>query len=196
MLRCLWGALFALCFAIPATAAELPRIVSKDGRHALLVDGAPYLILGGQAHNSSNYPDMLPEVWPTIKAIHANTLEIPVAWEQIEPVEGKFDFSWLDALIPQARQNNVRLVLLWFGTWKNTGPAYAPEWVKADSKRFPHMTILRSIKPCHAALALVERELTPLLEKKCCVLYSQPPLRQQSWHIETKRRSRTKCGAL
>jgi hypothetical protein len=64
------GALFALCFAIPATAAELPRLVTKDGRHALLVDGAPYLILGGQAHNSSNYPDMLPEVWPTIKAIH------------------------------------------------------------------------------------------------------------------------------
>jgi len=85
LLRCLWGALFALCFAIPATAAELPRIVSKDGRHALLVDGAPYLILGGQAHNSSNYPDMLPEVWPTIKALHANTLEIPVAWEPRSP---------------------------------------------------------------------------------------------------------------
>lgn len=140
LLRCLWSALFALCFAIPATAAELPRLVSKNGRHALLVDGQPYLILGGQAHNSSNYPDMLPVVWPTITAIHANTLEIPVAWEQVEPVEGKFDFSWLDALIPQARQNNVRLVLLWFGTWKNTGPAYAPEWVKADSKRFPRMT--------------------------------------------------------
>ena len=129
-----------LCLTTPALAQPaLPRIVAKDGHHALYVDGAPYLILGGQAHNSSNYPGMLPEVWPTIKAIHANTLEIPVAWEQIEPVEGKFDFSWVDTLIPQARENNVRLVLLWFGTWKNTGPAYAPEWVKADSKRFPHM---------------------------------------------------------
>jgi hypothetical protein len=139
LFRSLCGMLLALCLALPASAAELPRIVSKNGRHALYVDGAPFLILGGQAHNSSNYPAMLPEIWPTIRAIHANTLEIPVAWEQIEPVEGKFDFSWVDALIPQARENHVRLVLLWFGTWKNTGPGYAPEWVKADSKRFPHM---------------------------------------------------------
>jgi beta-galactosidase GanA len=64
---------------------------------------------------------------------------MPVAWEQIEPVEGKFDFSWVDTLVAQARQNNVRLVLLWFGASKNTGPGYAPEWVKTDSKRFPHM---------------------------------------------------------
>ena len=128
-------------FAAPASAqqAELPRIVSQDGRHALLVDGEPFLMLGAQANNSSNYPAMLPEVWPTIRALHANTLEIPVAWEQIEPVEGQFDFSWLDALIPQARENDVRLVLLWFGTWKNTGPAYMPEWVKSDTRRFPRM---------------------------------------------------------
>ena len=139
LLGSLVGALAALSLAIPINAAELPRVVSKDGRHALYVDGAPYLILGAQANNSSNYPAMLPEVWPTIKTIHANTLEIPVAWEQIEPVEGRFDFSWVDALIPQARANNVRLVLLWFGTWKNTGPAYAPEWVKSDRKRFLRM---------------------------------------------------------
>ena len=129
-----------LWLAAPAVAeAPLPRLVSKDGRHALLIDGAPFLLLGGQAHNSSNYPAMLPEVWPTIRAVHANTLEIPVAWEQIEPAEGKFDFSWLDTLIPQARENNVRLVLLWFGTWKNTSGSYQPEWVKSDLKRFPHM---------------------------------------------------------
>jgi beta-galactosidase GanA len=129
-----------LCLTAPAIAeAPLPRLVTKAGRHALLVDGAPFLILGGQAHNSSKYPAVLPEVWPTIKAVHANTLEIPVAWEQIEPVEGKFDFSWLDTLIPQARENNVRLVLLWFGTWKNTSGSYQPEWVKSDLKRFPHM---------------------------------------------------------
>src|SRR6476646_35925 len=112
------GAL-ALGLATSAAAAPRPQVVSKNGRHALLVDGAPFLILGGQANNSSNYPAVLPKVWPVLHQLHANTLEIPVAWEQIEPVEGKFDFSWLDTLIPQARANHVRLDLLWFGTWKN-----------------------------------------------------------------------------
>src|SRR5205085_3273418 len=71
--------------------------------------------------------------------LHANTLEIPVAWEQVEPVEGKFDFSWVDTLVKQARENDVRLVLLWFGTWKNTSASYAPVWVKSDGARFPRM---------------------------------------------------------
>ena len=134
------AALIALApVALNAQPAALPHLVQKDGRHAFIVDGKPFLILGGQANNSSNYPAVLPKVWPTIKALHANTLEIPVAWEQIEPVEGKFDFSWVDTLIPQARANGVRLDLLWFGTWKNTSGSYQPEWVKTDLKRFPHM---------------------------------------------------------
>jgi hypothetical protein len=28
--------------------AEAPRIVEKNGRHALMVDGAPFLVLGAQ----------------------------------------------------------------------------------------------------------------------------------------------------
>jgi beta-galactosidase GanA len=125
--------------ATAATGPEIPRLVERDGRHALLVDGAPFLMLGGQAQNSSNYPAALPKVWAAIKDAHANTLEIPVAWEQIEPREGSFDFSYVDTLVAQARRNKVRLVLLWFGTWKNTGPSYAPEWVKFDNRRFPRM---------------------------------------------------------
>lgn len=125
--------------AAAAQASDLPRIVQKDGHSALMVDGAPYLMLGGQAQNSSNYPGALPRVWAAIHDAHANTLEIPVAWEQIEPKEGQFDFSYLDTLVRQARENKVRLVLLWFGTWKNTGPSYAPEWVKFDNQRFPRM---------------------------------------------------------
>jgi beta-galactosidase GanA len=124
---------------VPATAQELPRLVSRDGRHALLVDGTPFLMLGAQANNSSNYPEMLPKVWPVIEAMHANTLEMPIAWEQVEPVEGQFDFSFLDTLVEQARARKVRLVLLWFATWKNTGNSYAPEWVKRDTTRFPRM---------------------------------------------------------
>ena len=131
--------LLSLAIGVQAAAAPLPQMVQKDGRHALLVDGAPFLVLAGQAHNSSNYPHALEKVWPAIKDMQANTLEIPVAWEQVEPVEGQFDFSYVDTLLAQARANKVRLVLLWFATWKNTNPQYAPEWVKFDNKRFPRM---------------------------------------------------------
>jgi len=134
------GALCALAVsAAYAQAGALPHLVQNDGRHALIVDGQPFIMLGVQAHNSSNYPAALAKVWAAVKDAHANTLEIPVAWEQIEPVEGKFDFSYVDTLVAEARRNQVRLVLLWFGTWKNTGPAYTPEWVKFDNQRFPRM---------------------------------------------------------
>ncbi|MPQ59750.1 DUF5597 domain-containing protein [Duganella sp. FT27W] len=125
--------------AAGAAAAPIPELVQKDGRHALMVDGAPFVMFGGQAQNSSNYPLALDKVWAAIKDANANTLEIPVAWEQIEPVEGKFDFSYVDTLVAQARKNKVRLVLLWFGTWKNTSASYTPEWVKFDNARFPRM---------------------------------------------------------
>ena len=130
-----------LCFAASAmsSAAELPRIVGRDGRHALLVDGLPFVILGAQVNNSSNWPAALPKVWPAIEQLQANTVVVPIGWEQIEPVEGKFDFRYVDTLVAEARRNGVRLVLLWFGTWKNTGPAYTPEWVKFDDHRFPRM---------------------------------------------------------
>ena len=132
-------AALALISTQALAAAPLPRLVQQDGRYALMVDGKPFTMLGVQAHNSSNYPNALPKVWAAVKDAHANTLEIPVAWEQIEPVEGKFDFGYVDTLVAEARRNGVRLVLLWFGTWKNTGPAYTPEWVKFDDSRFPRM---------------------------------------------------------
>jgi beta-galactosidase GanA len=121
------------------SAAPVPEIVQKNGRTALMVDGAPFLMLGVQANNAANYPSQLPKIWPAVEQLHANTLEIPVAWEQIEPTEGRFDFAWVDTLVKEARIHDTRLVLLWFATWKNTGPAYTPAWVKLDGKRFPHL---------------------------------------------------------
>jgi len=133
------GACVVFFSTAPAGADAVPGFVSKNGRHALMVDGAPFLMLGMQANNSSNYPGALKYVWPSFKKMHANTLEIPVAWEQIEPVEGKFDFSYVDTLLKEARENNARLVLLWFGTWKNNAPHYAPAWVKLNNERFPRV---------------------------------------------------------
>ncbi|WP_439649164.1 DUF5597 domain-containing protein [Dyella mobilis] len=140
----------------------IPRIVSEQGRHELLVDGKPFLLLGAQVNNSSNWPAMLDQVWPAIEKIQANTVAVPIAWEQIEPTEGQFDFSFLDTLLAQARQHRVHLVLLWFGTWKNTGPSYAPSWVKLDNRRFPRVQtrdgkLLDSLSPLAGATLDADR---------------------------------------
>src|SRR5215831_15969603 len=130
-----------LAFPAIGRAADrpLPRLVQKDGRHALLVDGAPYLILGAQVNNSSAWPAVMPQVWPAIKLIHANTVEMPVYWEQLEPQPGKFDYSAVEALVGQCRKNDVRLVLLWFGTWKNGSSHYMPLWMKRKPETYPRL---------------------------------------------------------
>ena len=118
----------------------VPRIVEKGGRYALLVDGAPYLMLGAQSNNSSDWPATLPKVWSAIEYLHANTLETPIYWEQFEPKPGQFDYSAVDTVLAQARQHHVHLVLLWFGTWKNGSQHYMPEWMKLDPERYFHVT--------------------------------------------------------
>ena len=117
----------------------IPRLVKKDGRYALFVDGAPYLMLGAQTHNSSAWPAMLPKVWTAMEYLHVNTVETPVYWEQFEPRQGQYDHAVIDALLAGARQHHVRLVLLWFGTWKNGSQHYMPEWMKLAPDRYPHL---------------------------------------------------------
>ena len=119
--------------------SSIPRLEKRDGRFALIVDGAPYLMLGAQINNSSAWPAVLPQVWPAIVALHANTVEMPIYWEQFEPTPGHFDDSVLLTLLAQARQHKVHLVLLWFGTWKNGSPHYTPSWIKLDNAKYPRM---------------------------------------------------------
>jgi hypothetical protein len=133
------GFLIALASCLPTIASEAPRLEQKDGRYTLLVDGKPFLILGGQIHNSSSWPSELPQVWESMAALHANTIEAPVYWEQFEPREGQFDYTNVDQLIDGARAHNLHVVILWFGTWKNGNMHYVPAWVKNDPKRFPNV---------------------------------------------------------
>jgi hypothetical protein len=123
-----------------APAGNMPRLIHQNGRHALLVDGKPFFMFGGQAHNSSAWPRMMPQVWLAAEKMHLNTLEIPIYWEQVEPQPGKFNFSLVDSLLKQARAHRVRLVLLWFATWKNGSNHYMPEWIKQDADRYPNIT--------------------------------------------------------
>ncbi|MBO9528063.1 MAG: beta-galactosidase, partial [Sphingobium yanoikuyae] len=139
LLPLLTGALLLATPALAQNGGQVPHIESKNGRHALIVDGAPFLMLGGQVNNSSNYAAPLKQVWDRLDSIHANTVEVPVAWEQLEPKEGQFDYSFVQTLLDEARAHDKRIVLLWFGAWKNTGLAYTPDWVKLDNRRFPRM---------------------------------------------------------
>lgn len=125
--------------AAALSAPPLPRIVHQAEKFQLLVDGKPFLLLGAQVHNSNAWPSVLSASLPQVAALHANTVEIPVYWEDIEPRPGEFDFTNVDAVIKLVRENHLRMVLLWFGTWKNGQMDYAPSWVKSNNDKYPRM---------------------------------------------------------
>ena len=122
-----------------AMAQEMPHVVQEQGRATLMVDGKPFWMLGAQVDNSSGWPERLQAVWPAAEKMRLNTLEVPVYWEQMEPERGRFDFTVVDAIVQQAREHKMRLVLLWFGTWKNGKMHYVPDWVKSDTAAYPRM---------------------------------------------------------
>jgi beta-galactosidase GanA len=108
----------------------------------LIVDGKPFLALAGELYNNSATSlEYMNAVWPRLTSMHLNTVLAAVSWALLEPSEGKFDYALVDGLIRQARVHNLRLVLLWFGSWKNTWSSYAPDWVKRDFKRFPRVQL-------------------------------------------------------
>jgi hypothetical protein len=108
-----------------------------DVKRVFKVKGKPFFPLGAQSCNSSGYSEKQSETaFKAIQIIHGNTLEIPVYWNQCEPTEGKYDFTSVDELLASARRYKVKLILLWFATWKNGNMDYAPAWVKTNTKRF------------------------------------------------------------
>lgn len=117
---------------------NLPALSKDEGRPVLLVDGKPTLLFAGEAHNSSasSLAYMEEQVWPNVRGLHLNCLIVPVCWEFLEPAPGEFDFTLPDGLIAQARREGVKLVLLWFGLWKNGNSTYVPAWMKEDRETY------------------------------------------------------------
>jgi beta-galactosidase GanA len=95
--------------------------------------------MAAQLHNSSAWPQVLPQALDAVQALHANTVEAPVYWEQFEPAPGRYDYRNVDALVEQSRARGLRLIVLWFGTWKNGQMHYVPEWIKRDPATYPRM---------------------------------------------------------
>lgn len=117
---------------------ELRR--GESGVTQLYVKGKPMLVLGGELGNSTASDLKVMEgVWGKLKGMNLNTVLVPVYWDRVEPVEGKFDWSLVRGAIEGARRHEMKVVLLWFGSWKNSMSCYAPGWVKRDEGRFPRV---------------------------------------------------------
>lgn len=128
---CMW--------ATAQTTTDVPSklITNSNGACQLIVNDKPFIMIGGELHNSTcSTVDYMSQQWPKIKSLNLNTVLAAVAWEQIEPHEGKFDFTLVDSMIAGAQKYGMKLVILWFGSWKNGESSYAPIWVKHDTKRF------------------------------------------------------------
>ena len=128
---------------VPTTAAsEIPHLRKQGTATQLIVDGKPFLVLSGElTNNSATSVEYMKPIWSKLVEAKLNTVLATVAWNQIEPEEGKFDFAVPDGIIRDARSHNLHLVLLWFASWKNSLSSYPPDWVKRDFERFPRAQI-------------------------------------------------------
>jgi len=124
------------------TTPGMPSLRKQGTATQLTVDGKPFLALTGElGNNAATSVEHTKSIWPRLKASNLNTALVGVSWAQIEPVEGKFDFSVIDGVIQQARAQDMHMVILWFASWKNGFSSYTPDWVKKDFERFPLVQI-------------------------------------------------------
>ena len=133
--------LLSILFLQGVFGQKLPYIAENaKGVKQLIFDGKPYIFLSGELHNStaSNLDYLRPRM-KDLQERHLNSVIATVSWELFEPKENVFDYSLVKGIIDQARENNLKLIIIWFATWKNAGSTYAPEWVKQDIQRFPRL---------------------------------------------------------
>ncbi|HLH53507.1 MAG TPA: beta-galactosidase, partial [Verrucomicrobiae bacterium] len=130
----------ALACAKARAQSPIPHLDRQGAWTRLIVDGKPFIVIGGELHNSSaSSLDYMEPIWPRLRRLNLNTVLATVSWELLEPQEGHYDFTLVDGLIEGARKNELKLVFLWFGSWKNGVSSYAPAWVKKDVNRFPRV---------------------------------------------------------
>lgn len=118
---------------------NIPHLQKDSNKYALIVGGKPFIILGAQLWNSSAWPYLTDQFWNQAKELGCNTIEAPVYWQNIEPEPGTYQFSELENLILEARRHDLKLVLLWFGSYKNGRSQYAPPWILENTVKYPRM---------------------------------------------------------
>ena len=120
------------------SASQIPHLQKKGTATQLIVDGKPYLARSGElSNNGATSVAYMKPLWDKIVESKLNTVLAGVSWAQIEPEQGKFDFSVVDGIVLDAHSHGLHLVLLWFATWKNGTSSYPPDWLKKDFEKYP-----------------------------------------------------------
>jgi len=125
-------------------------------------------ILHGGDYNPDQWldrPDIIDEDFRLFKLAGINTVSLGIfAWTRLEPAEGAYDFSWLDALMDRAHKENIGVIL--------ASPSGAkPAWM---SQKYPE------IRRCSAARV---RDLQGKRHNHC---YTSPKYREKIQALNTQ----------
>ncbi len=149
-------AVLCVLACIVSVASAAVNLRKQGSATQLMVDGKPFIILGGELGNSSASCNAdIERIFPKLHRMNLNTVLVPVYWDMIEPAEGEYDFSLIDKTLEEARKSGLKVVFLWFGAWKNSMSCYAPSSFKADYKKYPRACTAEG-KPLEIASAFSE----------------------------------------
>jgi hypothetical protein len=143
-----WFAVVALVGGAQSSGANaqvangVPHLERRGTAVRLVVDGTPFVAMSGElTGDAATSEENMAPVWPKLVAANLNAVIVAVSWAQMEPEEGRFDFAMVDSVIKKARENRMKVIFIWFASWKNGTSSYAPYWVKKDYVRFPRIEI-------------------------------------------------------
>jgi hypothetical protein len=116
-----------------------PAYIKKENdRIELIVGDEPFLIIGFQwSCDLSSYEEYVESYLPVAKQMGCNTAVIPLYWKDVEPVPGEYRMKDLGKRIKACQKHGLKMVVLWFGSYKNAQMWYVPEWVSRDSVTYP-----------------------------------------------------------
>ena len=75
---------------------KLPYLQEQGSTTQLMVNGKPFLVIGGELGNSSaSSIEDIERIFPKLQRMGLNTVLVPAYWDLIEPQEGKIKFTFL-----------------------------------------------------------------------------------------------------
>lgn len=155
MIRKIAFTIFVL-LAASGAMAQHSKLQKSGTATQLSVNNQPFLVLGGELGNSSaSCTADIESIFPRLAKMGLNTVLVPIYWDLTEPTEGGFDFTLTQKILDQAYENNLKVVFLWFGAWKNSMSCYAPLWFKNDYNKYPR-AYTKEGKPLEIASAFSE----------------------------------------